>query len=170
MTGLCFKSYLLLVLMAFTVQAKADTTALKATLTQRYIEMKVAMRARNEAAIKALLTPDFVSVEIDGTRQNADQIIAELKVHPFDPNRESRTDIASVYQDGNIAYVEQEFHGNTIGVDKLGQVHKTESHATSHDEWVNNDGLWKSRLTQTLSLDFYVDGKHVARQEAKLKK
>jgi hypothetical protein len=53
--------------------AMADDGGLQTTLRGRYAAMKVAMSAHDDNAMRAFLTPDFISIDITGKSEGTDQ-------------------------------------------------------------------------------------------------
>lgn len=73
------------------------------TFEKLYAEMKDAMSRRDTNAVAALLAPGFVSEDISGKVQSAEQMLVELSGLPQDANKKSQTTLLSVDIRGNIA-------------------------------------------------------------------
>src|SRR5579863_4076640 len=82
-----------------------DDGGLRSVLEARYAAMKAAMATRDGKAISVLFAPDFVSVDVSGESENADQAIQQISALPKDPNKESKTTLLSVKQNGDKAVV-----------------------------------------------------------------
>jgi hypothetical protein len=136
---------------------------LKMVLESRYAAMKVAMGDRDAAAIRSLLAPGFVSVDVNGATVNADQMVTEIAALPKDPNKKSETTLTSVTRDGDTATVAQQYHMTTTRtrpnepapaqIDLL---------TTSTDTWRLVKGTWLLERTETIDLQYTVNGQVVA--------
>jgi len=140
----------------------ADDSALQTALQGRYAEMKVAMSARDDKAIRALLVPDFFSVDISGQSEHAAQMIREVDALPKDPNKVSTTTILAIKPAGDIVVVSQRYDMKTVKVAADGSKRDVELVTLSTDTWVKARGSWLLKKTQTDQLDYYVNGQQVA--------
>ena len=143
--------------------ALADT---KVDLHSRYDTLKAAMAAHDGAAIQALLTPDFKSIDVTGQTENTAQMIAEVEALKPDPNKTSRTTLLSVAVSGSVANVEQRYEMNTQKVGTDGQIHAVKLTTQSHDIWNMSGANWLISSTQTEQMDYAVDGKVVMHKSA----
>jgi hypothetical protein len=143
--------------------ARADNSALQATLQRRYAAMKVAMSAHDDEAMQALLAPDFVSIDVTGQSERAAQMIREVDSLPIDPDKDyvSTTTILSLKPVGKTAIVTQRYDIKThkLGADGINRT--TELITVSTDTWVNVNGAWILQQTETDRLDFYINGQQV---------
>jgi ketosteroid isomerase-like protein len=142
-------------------QAAGDAH-LREVLAGRYAAMKSAMAAKDEAAIRALLTNDFVSVDVNGNSQGADAMIKDVLALPPDPSRHSETTIESIRASGNTAVVEQRYHMTKETAAADGTKKAADLKTLSTDTWVDNQGVWRIAKTVTKQIDYVVDGITVA--------
>jgi hypothetical protein len=143
----------------------AEDSSLKATLQSRYAAMKVAMSARDDKAVAALLAPDFVSIDVFGQSEGAAQMISEVDALPKDPNKVSTTTILSTKPDGDSVVVSQRYDMKTIKVAADGSKRNVELITLSTDTWGKIGGTWLLKKTQTDQLDYYVNGVQVAHKD-----
>ena len=143
------------------VAQTAAESSLKSVLEGRYAALKTAIDARDRQALAALLAPDFVSVDISGKSQAAEQMLTQLAALPKDPNRASETTLVSVKLDGDVATVSQRYHMTSAKVTSDGSRHPTELETLSTDTWVRSGDTWLLRKTATDELDYSVDGKRM---------
>jgi hypothetical protein len=103
----------LLVVMAVLLSASAagqdKGSTLRAELTARYADMKLAMANKNESAIRPLLADGFVSVDASGNHEATSDMIKEVLALPPDPTRQSQTTILSLSRAGDVVIVEQRY-------------------------------------------------------------
>jgi hypothetical protein len=149
-------SLILSTLVAF--DAASGEGDLKATLEARYAAMKAAMAAHDDAAVSALLAPGFASVDVTGSVETADQMIAEVDTLQPDPNKTSTTMLTSVKQAGDTATVEQRYEMRTVRMGPDGASHKVDLVTLSTDTWVSQKGVWLLSKTVTDELTYSVDG------------
>jgi ketosteroid isomerase-like protein len=167
MNRIIHKSLLAVLLALLSVMpcAAAETaaeSALRSVLEGRYAAMKAAMAARDRQAIAALLAPDFVSVDLSGRSESAEQMLPKLAGMPDDPNKVSETTLLSVKLDGDVATVSQRYHMTTTKVDEKGVRHPVEIVTVSTDTWVRSGDTWRLQRTVTDQIDYTVDGRSVA--------
>ena len=132
---------------------------LKAALQIRYNAMKVAMAAHDDSAIKALLAPDFKSIDVSGESKTASQMIAVVKDLKTDPNKISVTTLASVSVVGSIATVEQQYDMKTLQIGIDGVAHPFKLVALSTDTWVKLGDAWLWQQTVTNEMTLFTDDK-----------
>jgi len=148
--------FLVLTMMAVANIARADdNSALKSELEGRYAALESAMAARDASAMRALLAPDFVSVDVDGSTQNADEMISQIDALPH-AGRPGGTRLLSVTANGDTVTVEQEFKSTTIGPGVAQRAHTLIILST--DTWVKVNGSWVCQRTVTDEIDRYVNG------------
>jgi Domain of unknown function (DUF4440) len=137
----------------------AQESALKSTLEKRYAAMKVAIDAKDRQALAAFLAPGFVSVDVDGKSQTAEEMLDQFAKSPKDPNRVSETTLVSVKLGGGVATVSQRYHMTSVRIISDGSRHPTERDTLSTDTWVRSGDTWLLKKTVTEELDYSVDGK-----------
>jgi ketosteroid isomerase-like protein len=136
--------------------------ALKAVFQGRYADMKAAMAAHDANAIAALLSPDFISVDVSGKGEAAAKMIADVNALKPDSNKTSQTTILSVADDGATATVRQRYDMHTVKAGMDGVAHEIDLAALSTDTWVKDKGAWLLSRTETNELTYSIDGKIVA--------
>jgi ketosteroid isomerase-like protein len=155
-------------LMAFAASAGADDSTLKATLEARYGEMEVAMEARDEDAVSALLAPDFVSEDVNGNRAGKDEMLRDLAALPKDPNKSSGTTLVSVERRKETAAVIQRYRMTTRKTKPDGSVQDVELVAVSRDVWLISGGRWLIQSTVTEQMDYKINGALVIHKQHKV--
>lgn len=128
---------------------------------RRYDAMKAAMHAHDDAAMRAMLAPDFQSVDIRGQTETASQMIAEVDALPTDPQRTSVTTIDSMADDGAAATVEQHYEMHTTRVGADGASHAIALFARSTDTWVRSHDDWLLQRSVTHEMSLSRDGQVV---------
>jgi hypothetical protein len=130
---------------------------LKAVFQTRYDALRSAIASRDESVIRAVLARDFVSIEVTGEIQTADQMIAGLMRLPPAAGRRVSTVVTSVAADGDRATVGQHYEMNTrrAGADGLQNDQRV---ADSTDIWTRASGVWLCLSTRTDELWVYSDG------------
>ncbi len=156
--SLCNAFILAALVIGAPVAAIENTSSLKTELSGRYADMKSALASKDEAAIRSLIAPGFVSVDVGGKSEDAAAMIKEVLALPADPSRQSHTTIIAVRQAGDTAIVEQRYEmmkkaKAADGSDKL--VALT---TLSRDNWINDKGVWRIARTVTEQLDYSVNG------------
>lgn len=142
----------------------AAETDLRSLLEAQYAAMKAAMAARDANAITALLTPDFVSVDLSDRSQDAAHMIQKVVASPTDPNKDSHTTLTDINANGDTAVVEQRYEMTTKKIGRDGKMQDIKMTAVSTDTWVNSNGSWRLKRTVTNQLDYAVDGQTVIHQ------
>lgn len=145
--------------------ANAHESSLRESLDARYAQMKSAMHTHDTRMLRAILAPDFVSVELNGKTESADQMIQEIKALPSDASRSSRTTLLSIRPSKTRAVVEQQYTMRTKREGPNGMEHNIKLITVSTDTWVLLRGSWRIQRTVTNQLDYYLDGKHVLHQK-----
>lgn len=143
--------------------ASADP-ALNAEFQGRYADMKVAMGAHDANAIAALLSPDFISIDVSGKPEAAAEMIAEVNAMKPDPNKTSQTTIVSAVADGAKATVRQQYDMHTVRAGPDGGAHRVDLTTLSTDTWVKSQSGWLLSKTVTNELTYSIDGKIVTRR------
>lgn len=143
----------------------AHESSLTESLDSRYAQMKSAMHNHDVQALRDILTPGFVSVELDGKTESADQMIQEVNALPSDGNRSSDTTLLSVRPGKTRAVVEQQYTMRTKKEGQNGMEHSVRLVTVSTDTWIMLHGKWRIQRTVTDQLDYYIDGKHVLHQK-----
>lgn len=129
--------------------ASAAVADVKADLETQYAAMKLAMAAHDGTALRALLAPDFQSIDISGHTESADDMIAEVAALKADPNKQSHTTLTSVDVADNTASVEQTYEMTTQKAGNDGQNHAIRLTTQSHDIWKLEGGKWLSTMQST---------------------
>jgi hypothetical protein len=142
-----------------TAACQAEESKLRTILEGRYAAMKAAMANRDAKEVAALLTPDFISVEVSGSEKTGSQMIESLKGVPADPGKVSNTTLLSVESSGNKAVVKQRYEMKTVKVAADGATHQVELTTLSTDVWISTNGTWLMQRTATDQMDYLVDGK-----------
>lgn len=153
----------LLVLSATGLSAHAGS--LRESLEARYAQMKSAMHTHDARALGAILAPGFISVDLDGKTESADQMIQDVNALPSDSNRSSETTLLSIRPSKTGTVVEQRYTMRTKKQGQNGIEQNVELVAVSTDTWIMLDGKWRIQRTITDQLDYYIDGKHVLHQK-----
>ena len=130
----------------------------QADLTTRYAALKAAMDEREDKPIKAILTKDFHSTDIQGEVRNADEMIAGLAMIPDDPAMKSETTLLSVTVDGASAKVSQRRNTSMNRQGRDGATHAIELINQSDDVWVQANGQWLLKSSETQEMTFKRDG------------
>jgi Domain of unknown function (DUF4440) len=150
-------------LFASALAAQANDAQLRPLLESRYAAVKTAMASRNEAAIRALLAPGFVSVDVNGNSKTADQMVKEVAALPQDPNKKSETTLTSVTRNGDFATIVQQYHMTTTRTPANASAPETiDLLTTSTDTWRLIDGAWLFERTETNDLQYTINGTVVA--------
>ena len=148
-----------------TAPVLAHDVTIRQALQARYADMKAAMGARYAKAISALLAPNFVTVDTSGQAENADEMIAELKMLPVDPLKVSQTTLLAVRLTRNVAVVDQRYDMKTVKTAADGTKSKVELVTLSTDTWVSTNGTWLCERTVTNKLDYFANGQLVLHKE-----
>jgi hypothetical protein len=138
--------------------ALADDEALRPQFELLYAQLKTAMAKRDQAAIRALLEPDFVSMELSGDVKTVDQLIADLSVLPVDPAKKSETTVVSIDATDDRASVVQTYHMTSIKKPWFGKAYPLEIIARSTDEWHRHGNAWLMAKTRTDELEMRENG------------
>ena len=145
--------------------AGAADDLLISVLQSRYAAMKTAMAAHDRAAIAAILAPDFVSVDVAGSSESADQMITAVNALKPDPNKSSETTLISVVPAASAVTVEQQYDMKTVKTAADGTQHKIEIVALSTDTWVKRADAWLMARTVTNELSYFKDGQLVGHKQ-----
>lgn len=146
------------VLISAPVGAQDTRPSLNAELSARYADMKSAIARKDEAAIRSLLAPGFVSVDVTGKSEDATAMIKEVVALAPDPTRKSRTVIISASRSGSTALVEQRYEGTKTVKGPDGSDKSVTLTTLSRDNWINDRSVWRIARTVTEQLDYSVDG------------
>lgn len=154
---------IIVLLLAPALAAQTDDAQLRLLLESRYAAMKTAMASHDEAAIRGLLAPGFVSVDVDGSSETADQMVKEAARLHQDPNKKSETTLTAVTRNGDSATVVQQYHMTTTRAPANAAAPQTiDLLTTSTDTWRLIDGAWLIERTETNDLQYTVNGTVVA--------
>jgi hypothetical protein len=138
---------------------QAADNKLQTIFEGRYAAMKSAMANRDAKEVATLLAPDFVSTDVSGSENTADQMIESVKALPVDSNRVSNTTLLSIESSGNKAVVKQRYDMKTVKVAADGVKHQVELTTLSTDVWILTRATWFMQRTVTDQMDYFVDGK-----------
>lgn len=157
-------------LLASSATALAGEDELRKIFAGRYAAMKSAMADRDPKAIAELLAPEFVSEDVAGKTKTGNHMIDEVCALPKDPYKASTTTILSVKTNGEIATVTQKYHMTTIKKTPDSNVKQAvELDAMSTDTWKKSKGMWLLSRTETMKMDYKIDGKSVVHKERQTK-
>jgi ketosteroid isomerase-like protein len=162
MKGLGARFLLCLFVILSPQSTEATDSTLRPTLEARYAAMKSAMAAHDGEAIAALLSPDFVAVDISGRSADAAQMIREVSALPVDPLKVSTTTLLAIEVSGSTALVDQRYDMKTTKNQSDGSKQNVELIALSTDTWIDVGGVWLLQRTLTKQLDYFVNGQSVA--------
>jgi hypothetical protein len=138
--------------------AQGGASDLRAKLSARYAEMKLAMARKDEVAIRSLLTPDFLSVDVEGKSEDAALLVKQVLALTSDPSRQSQTTLISVAATGNLAVVEQRYDMKKTAIGADGSRKSVALTTVSSDTWSGENGVWRLARTATKQLDYSIDG------------
>ena len=147
---------------AFWVGGASAEDDLRANLQTRYDTMKAAMNAHDDAMIRALLAPDFTSVDVDGNVATGGQMIAQVDGLPRDRRKPSVTTLLSVTADADGALVKQRYDLKVVKRCADGIAHDLEFIALSTDRWIRPAATWLIRRTETDEVSAFRVGQLVA--------
>jgi hypothetical protein len=149
-------------LLALTTILHASATANEADVKQfqiLYDELHIGMNQRDREKVLSFLSPDFVSTELSGKTQNAEQMVDELEALPKSSNqKERKTIVLNATKVGALCEVEQAFHSVKVNTDSAGANTTIEFNAKSHDTWILTTGKWLMKSTRTDELEMKKDG------------
>jgi hypothetical protein len=143
----------------------AQESSLTRSLDARYAQMKRAIHTHDGLALRNILAPGFVSVELDGKTESVDQMIQEVNALPSDANRSSETTLLSVRPSNAQATVDQRYTMKTKKEGKDGIEHDVKLVTVSTDTWIMLHRKWYIQRTVTDQLDYYIDGRRVLHQK-----
>lgn len=156
-----------LFLLAFPLSISAATTngpeQWQALFSARYAALQAAISKRNQPAIVAMLTPDFVYVDRHWQNRSAAEMIAEILPSRDDERKNSALSMQSI----NIANGHARIEQRTVTTIKRhsgdGQKHNITQIVTATDIWVQFYGNWLLRRREIHSFEEFVDGKRLIR-------
>ena len=155
-----------LVLIAGMSPAFAKVTNVRHDIEARYAAILTAAKAKNWDELRAILAPDYRSLDIDGQGISRDTEIAQDQEAPDVSNERSRIDILSLKLDGDRAEVEQAFSSHFTEQGDDGKAHRIAVVALSSDIWRKTDGKWLCVQTVTTQSFVTVDGQPAAHDVA----
>ena len=157
------KNFATLALAIFFTCALAPCYAADSTTTfeRIYAAFRQAIDRKDSKSIEAMLAPGFVSEDVSGKIQSADQLLSSLNAPAKDPSIQSQTTVISADTKGDLATVLQRYHATSNKLAADGQAKPIEIIAQSTDTWCRIDGLWKLQKTVTEQIDYRVSGKLV---------
>jgi len=121
---------------------------LRATLDDRYLAMRAAMAAEDGAAVAAILTDDFVSIDVKGKRTTAREMINQVLHLNIDRSKRTvATTLVEISTNPGIATVLQHYSMTTTG--NALQTMPTMVQSFSTDTWREVDGTWRLARTET---------------------
>jgi ketosteroid isomerase-like protein len=125
---------------------------LRPILDERYLAMRAAMASGSVDEIAALLTPDFVSINIDGASVSAKQMIDSVRKLSIDRSKRTAvTTLVDIQALGTEAKVLQHY-SMTSHADAPPSMPKYVQ-ALSLDTWENAGGTWLHKRTETLETE-----------------
>jgi ketosteroid isomerase-like protein len=124
---------------------------LRPILDERYLAMRAAMASGSADAIAALLTPDFVSIDIDGAAVSAKQMIDSVLKLSLDRSKRTAVTTLVHIEAGTEAKVLQHY-SMTSHPDAPPSMPKYVQ-AFSLDTWQNAGGTWLLKRTETLETE-----------------
>ena len=136
----------------------------KSQFQARYTEMKAAMAARDEKAVRALLAPDFQSVDASGKVGSVAEMIAGIVALQPDPNKSSKTIVQSVAIEKGRAIVTQTYEMQTTRIAPDGSSFPFSISARSTDTWSKSGQQWLLSRTMTDEMSVFRNGQTVAHQ------
>lgn len=145
---------------------RAEDQKIYAALSTRYIEMHVAMATHDDKALAAFLAPEFESVDVDGHVSGADAMIKEVDSIKPDPLKQSSSTILSVQPSGDTVFARTRYEMKTVKAAADGTKRNVELIAISRDTWLNQQGNWLLRKTETEEMDYSVNGHVVIHKTA----
>jgi Domain of unknown function (DUF4440) len=142
--------------------AKAITgeCALIASMQEEYNRLTAALRAHNELALTAYLTPDFVSTDVRGRSENAEQMLSRIGSRP--KARIQTTTVLSVREVGKLFSVRRKSLEAVEAIDG-GKRRTLATRTFFSDTWIDSDGAWLLRRSRVDSIETYVDGRSVSK-------
>lgn len=167
--------------LAISAPILAQTDA-KADFQARYTQLSEAMQARDEAAVGAILAPDYTMTDANGDTRTRDQMMGARRggparpagaapASPSDPakaaarpQRQVTTTVQSATVSGPIANIvlQTQASGSRTGDD--GKPHTMEMSSVSNDTWVKVGDAWKLKATVQKSIEVKRDGEVVFKQ------
>ena len=165
----------------------------KAQFEARYAELRAAMQARDEAALSAILTPDYTMNDVQGeTRTRADLLQRGGRMGgrgpggggrpegapPADgkrpdgpppgaprPERKMEQIVLSAKVTGEVATVDQQLSmsGSREGDD--GKPHTMQMTMKATDVWVRQNGMWMLKASNQTEMSMVRDGEEVFSQK-----
>jgi hypothetical protein len=140
---------------------------LRSALDARYAAMRDAMASGQRDAIAALLTSEFVSVNVRGIQTTAVEMIKlVLSLHIDRSKRTATTKLVGIEESAGVARVLQHYAMTTT--ENVGPAMPKNLQTLSEDTWVNSDGTWL--LAKTLTLEVESISGIGARRHAKAKR
>ncbi len=130
----------------------------QADLTARYATLKAAMDEREDKPIKAMLTKDFHSTDLQGEVRDADDMIARLAMVPVGPEMKSETKLLSVAVEGTSAKVMQNTSMSIQRQGRDGVMHAGEFITVAEDIWVQQGGQWLLKSSEAQEITIKRDG------------
>ncbi|MEO7383936.1 MAG: DUF4440 domain-containing protein [Novosphingobium sp.] len=130
-------------------------------LTARYAALRAAMDEREDKPIKAQLTKDFHSTDLQGEVRDADDMIAALAMIPVGPEIKSETKLLSVAVDGTSAKVMQNTSMAMRRQGRDGAMHAGEFSTLAEDVWVQQGGKWLLKSSEAQEITIKRDGVEV---------
>jgi hypothetical protein len=153
--------------LAHSASVVPEDAKLKVVLEARYASMQSAQEAHDPKAIASMLAPGFSSIEVDGSVEDAEKMLAGLSQLQNDPNRKSDTTILSVQRIGETATVIQRYTMTTTKSAPNGAAssQSVELIATSTDTWILAQGVWLIQRTATDEIRYALDGKEIVHKQ-----
>lgn len=153
--------------LAHSASVVPEDAKLKIVLEARYASMQSAQEAHDPKTIASMLAPGFSSIDVDGSVEDAEKMLAGLSQLQNDPNRKSDTTILSVQRIGETATVIQRYTMTTTKSAPNGAAssQSVELIATSTDTWILAQGAWLILRTATDEIRYALDGKEIVHKQ-----
>lgn len=130
-----------------------STDPLRPVFDELYLQMRAAMASGNGEAIAALLTPDFVSVDVAGNATTAEKMIEAVLALDIDRSkRVAVTTISNVDAHGDEAVLQQHYSMKSSADAPRSMPRNLQT--LSEDVWRNATGRWLLHRTVTLEVEF----------------
>jgi|GEM_PF-6489027 len=135
-----------------------DAAKVSVAIQARYDQFTAAVDHKNWSAARAILAPEFRSIEVDGKASSADQMFAELQGLPPLVGKRGKTAVVSLRLSGDVAFVEQRDDESFGVADASGTQHSFVIASRSSDRWLRNGETWLLVETLTEQTALTLDG------------
>jgi uncharacterized protein (TIGR02246 family) len=136
----------------FARKFEPSTHPLRPVFDEVYSQMRAAMASGDKKAIAALLTPDFVSVDVSGNEMKAEKMIESILALEIDrAKRVTATTITNVDARGDEAVLLQHYSMKSSPDAPRSMPRNLQT--LSKDVWSNATGRWLMHRTETLEVE-----------------